>query len=44
VRHVLEGAPARDVASELGCSVNSVLLAKSRILKRLRQELQGLLE
>jgi RNA polymerase sigma-70 factor (ECF subfamily) len=42
-RHVLDGRPANDVAAELGLSINSVLLAKSRVLKRLRTELQGLL-
>ena len=31
------------MAAELGLSLNSVLLAKSRVLKRLRQELSGLL-
>ena len=43
-RHVREGAPAADVAAELNVSVNVVLLAKSRILRRLRQEAQGLLD
>src|SRR5262249_28408720 len=43
-RHVLEGEPATQVAEELGLSVNSVLLAKSRVLKRLRQELAGFVE
>ncbi len=43
-RHVLEGEPAVRVAQELGLSLNSVLLAKSRVLKRLRQELAGLVE
>jgi len=43
-RHVLEGEPAARVAGELGLSVNSVLLAKSRVLKRLRGELDGLVE
>jgi len=43
-RHVLEGEPAVLVAQELGLSLNSVLLAKSRVLKRLRQELAGLVE
>jgi RNA polymerase sigma factor (sigma-70 family) len=41
-RVVLEGRPARDVAAELGLSVNAVLLAKSRILRQLRLELKGL--
>jgi RNA polymerase sigma-70 factor (ECF subfamily) len=43
-RHALEGEPAAHVAAELGLSLNSVLLAKSRVLKRLRQELAGLVE
>ena len=43
-RHVLEGEPAAHVAVELGLSLNSVLLAKSRVLKRLREELAGLVE
>jgi hypothetical protein len=37
-------AAAATVAAELGLSLNSVLLAKSRVLKRLRQELAGLIE
>ena len=41
-RHVLEGEPAARVAEELGLKLNSVLLAKSRVLKRVRQELAGL--
>jgi RNA polymerase sigma-70 factor (ECF subfamily) len=43
-RHVLEGEPAERVASELNLSLNSVLLAKSRVLKRVRQELAGFVE
>jgi RNA polymerase sigma-70 factor (ECF subfamily) len=43
-RHALEGEPAAGVAEDLGLSLNSVLLAKSRVLKRLRQELSGLVE
>jgi RNA polymerase sigma-70 factor (ECF subfamily) len=35
---------ADDVASELGVSVNAVYLAKSRVLRRLREELAGLLD
>ena len=42
LRHVQEGEPALQVAEALGLSVNSVLLAKSRVLKRLRQEAAGL--
>jgi RNA polymerase sigma-70 factor (ECF subfamily) len=42
LRHALEGEPAARVAEELGLSLNSVVLAKSRVLKRLRQEAAGL--
>ena len=44
LRHALEGVAAADVAAELGLSLNSVLLAKSRVLKRLRGELEGLVD
>jgi RNA polymerase sigma-70 factor (ECF subfamily) len=43
-RHVLDEEPASFVAAALGVSVNVVLLAKSRILRRLRQEGQGILD
>ncbi|HKB36348.1 MAG TPA: sigma-70 family RNA polymerase sigma factor, partial [Gemmataceae bacterium] len=43
-RHVQEGEPAGRVAEALGLSLNSVLLAKSRVLKRLRQEAAGLVD
>lgn len=36
--------PARQVAAELGITVNSVYLAKARVLRRLRVELAGLLD
>jgi len=36
-RFALDGLPAAQVAAELGLSVNAVTLAKSRILKRLRE-------
>jgi RNA polymerase sigma-70 factor (ECF subfamily) len=42
--YVLKGEPAAQVAAELGLPLNSVLLAKSRVLKRLRQEAAGLVE
>jgi RNA polymerase sigma-70 factor, ECF subfamily len=42
-RTVFDGAKATEVAAELGISVNAVLLAKSRVLKRLRQEGEGLI-
>lgn len=40
-RMVFGGAKAAEVAGELRISVNAVLLAKSRVLKRLRQEAEG---
>ncbi len=42
-RFALDGVPASQVAAELGLSVNAVTLAKSRILKRLREEAGDLL-
>jgi RNA polymerase sigma-70 factor (ECF subfamily) len=42
-RQVLDGEPAAAVAAELGLSVNAVLIAKSRVLRRLRAEAGGLL-
>ena len=36
--------PAADVAGELGLSVNAVLIAKSRVLKRLREKAEGLVD
>jgi RNA polymerase sigma-70 factor (ECF subfamily) len=41
-RTVIDGAKAATVAAELQISVNAVLLAKSRVLSRLRQEMHGL--
>jgi RNA polymerase sigma-70 factor (ECF subfamily) len=41
-RVVLDGERAAKVAAELGISPNAVLLAKSRVLRRLRREAQGL--
>ena len=40
---VLEERSAADVAESLGLSVNAVLIAKSRVLRRLRQEGRGLI-
>jgi RNA polymerase sigma-70 factor (ECF subfamily) len=42
--HVVVGRPAAEVAAELGIAVGTVYVAKSRVLSRLRQELQGLLD
>lgn len=39
---VVGGRKASEVAHELGLSVNAVYLAKSRVLRRLRDELDGL--
>jgi RNA polymerase sigma-70 factor (ECF subfamily) len=43
-RFVVDDRPAADVAAELAMSENAVYLAKSRILKRLRDEAAGLLD
>ena len=44
VRFALQGRPAAKVALELGVSKNSVVLAKFRILKRLREEAADLID
>jgi len=41
---VLLGLRAEEVATELGITVNAALLAKSRVLRRLRDEAAGLLD
>jgi len=41
---VMGGRPAAEVAAEQGITVNAVYLAKSRVLGRLRQDLEGLLD
>jgi RNA polymerase sigma-70 factor (ECF subfamily) len=38
------GRPVAEVAAELGMTVRAVYLAKSRVLQRLREELDGLLD
>ena len=43
-RFALDGRPAAAVAAELGTTENAVLLAKARILKRLREEAGGLID
>jgi RNA polymerase sigma-70 factor (ECF subfamily) len=43
-RFAIEGRPAAEVARDLGLTENAVLQAKSRILKRLRQEAGHLLD
>ena len=42
--HVVSGRSAADVAAELGITVNSVYLAKTRLLRRLREEFGEMLE
>lgn len=42
--HEVKGRPAAEVAAELGISTGSVYVAKARVLRRLRTELQGLLD
>jgi RNA polymerase sigma-70 factor (ECF subfamily) len=42
--YVVSGRSATEVAAELGITVNAVHLAKSRVMRRLRDELEGLLE
>jgi len=43
-RVALEEAPSAEVAGELGLSVGAVYMAKSRVLKRLREEAEGLID
>jgi RNA polymerase sigma-70 factor (ECF subfamily) len=43
-RVAFDGAAPAQVAEELGLSLNAVLLAKSRVLSRLRQEAAGLID
>jgi RNA polymerase sigma-70 factor (ECF subfamily) len=40
----LDGVPPHVAAEELGMTVNAVLIAKSRVLARLRQEARGLID
>jgi RNA polymerase sigma-70 factor (ECF subfamily) len=42
--HVVSGRTAAEVGAELGISEGAVYVAKCRVLKRLREELEGLLE
>jgi RNA polymerase sigma-70 factor (ECF subfamily) len=41
---VLEGKSTAEVASELGLTANAVRIAKSRVLSRFRQEIEGLID
>ncbi len=44
LRQVMDEAAAAEVATELGISVNAALIAKSRVLRRLRDESRGLVD
>jgi len=43
-RSAVDGRPAAEVARELDISVNAVILSKWRVLKRFREEAEGLLK
>jgi RNA polymerase sigma-70 factor (ECF subfamily) len=43
-RVALDGAAAEEVGRELGLSVGAVYVAKSRVLKRIREEAEGLID
>jgi RNA polymerase sigma-70 factor (ECF subfamily) len=43
-RLVTDGATPEEVAAELGLTVNAVFIAKSRVLRRLREEVRGLVD
>jgi RNA polymerase sigma-70 factor (ECF subfamily) len=42
--YVIDGRPAADLARELGVTPQAIYLAKARVLRRIRQELDGLLD
>lgn len=42
--HGIAGKPAKQVAEMLGTSPNVVMLARSRVLRRMREEAKGLIE
>ena len=42
--HIVDGLPAEAISEQLNITRNAVYLAKARVLKRLREELNGLLE
>lgn len=43
-RQMVDGMKAAEVAAELGVSTNAVLVAKSRVLRRFREEAEGILD
>jgi RNA polymerase sigma-70 factor (ECF subfamily) len=42
--HIVSGRGAAEIGAELGITANAVYVAKSRVLRRLREELEGLWE
>jgi RNA polymerase sigma-70 factor (ECF subfamily) len=42
-KYIVEGRKAADVAQELGITANAVHIAKCRVMRRLREELDGLM-
>jgi RNA polymerase sigma-70 factor (ECF subfamily) len=42
-KHIAEGRRAADVGQELGITANAVHIAKCRVMRRLREELDGLM-
>ncbi len=44
VEFVMKGRPAADVAGELGITANAVYIAKSRVMRHLRAEMDGMLD
>lgn len=43
-RHAFDGVAAPEVAAELGMTLGAVYIAKSRVLRRLREEAEGLID
>lgn len=43
-KHAINGEQAATVAEQLGVSINVVLLAKSRLTRRIKEEIQGLVD
>jgi len=44
LRFAIEGSPAKEVAQEIGISISAVFVAKHRIMKRLKEEIEGMVE
>ncbi len=43
-RYAVDGKVAAEVAAELGMTVNSVMLAKARVMRRIRETVNGLID